>query len=48
MIKLEQIKVIIVDDDSQWLKIITNFLNQSENIFIAGTAQSKEEALLLL
>ncbi|HBI05028.1 MAG TPA: DNA-binding response regulator [Paenibacillaceae bacterium] len=45
---MEQIKVIIIDDDSQWLKIITNFLNQSENILIVGTAQSKEEALLLL
>lgn len=47
-IKLDQIKVIIIDDDPQWLKVLVHFLNNNENILIVGTAQTKEQALSLM
>jgi NarL family two-component system response regulator LiaR len=46
--RLGQIRVIIVDDDLNWLKAMTNFLNMEQDIFVVGMATIKEEALELV
>ena len=44
---MAQIKVIIVDDDPQWLKVIVNFLSRDEKIVVVGTSTTREESLEL-
>jgi len=41
----EKIKVVIVDDNLDWLKLMTNYLNKESDILIVGTASGKEEAI---
>jgi Response regulator containing a CheY-like receiver domain and an HTH DNA-binding domain len=44
----EKIRVAIVEDDIDWLKSMTMFINRHEDICVVGLASSKEEAVSLL
>lgn len=42
---LEKIKVAIVEDDVQWLKIMTSFISKNDDMELVGSATTKEEAI---
>jgi NarL family two-component system response regulator LiaR len=42
---MDKIKVGIVEDDLDWLKCMTIFLNNEDDIFVAGSATNKDEAV---
>lgn len=44
---MDRIKVLIVEDDSDWLKELMRFLNKEEDILVVGTARTREEAVQL-
>lgn len=39
------IRVAIIDDDIKWIKLITQFLNEQNNIIVSWSATNKEEAI---
>jgi NarL family two-component system response regulator LiaR len=45
---VSKIKIIIVDDEVNWLKAMSQFLNKEEDMIVVGTASNKEEALRLV
>ncbi|OEF98115.1 response regulator transcription factor [Desulfuribacillus alkaliarsenatis] len=48
MSKNKNIKVIIVDDDVNWIKALTNFFTQDSDITVYGSATNAEQAFKLL
>jgi len=44
---MNKIQVAIVEDDLGWLKALTSFLNNQDDILVAGTATNKEDAVNL-
>lgn len=44
---MNKIKVAIVEDDLDWIKILSSFLNNNEDILVAGTATNREDAVSL-
>lgn len=44
---MNKIQVAIVEDDLGWLKALTNFLNNQEDMMVAGTAMNREDAVNL-
>lgn len=42
------IRVLLVDDDPEWLKAMTRFISKEPDLRIAGTAMNREEALALV
>lgn len=47
MPKDEHIKVLLVEDDPDWIKAMTAFLNHEEDILVVGAAMQSEEAIRL-
>ncbi|QJD83405.1 response regulator transcription factor [Cohnella herbarum] len=47
MSKDEHIKVLLVEDDPDWIKAMTAFLNHEEDILVVGAAMQSEEAIRL-
>jgi DNA-binding NarL/FixJ family response regulator len=45
-VKQEHIKVLLVEDDADWIKA-TSFLNHEEDILVVGAAMQSEEAIRL-
>lgn len=45
--KNEHIKVLLVEDDSDWIKAMTAFLNHEEDILVVGAAMQSDEAIRL-
>lgn len=45
---MERIRLLLVDDESEWLKAMTRFLNKEPDLHIAGLALNQEEALALV
>jgi len=43
----EQIKVLLVEDDPDWIKAMTAFLNDETDMLVVGAAMSFEEAIRL-
>lgn len=43
-----KIKIIMVEDDPEWLKIMTDFLSGYSDLEVVGTANCKDEALHLV
>ncbi|TVX97691.1 response regulator transcription factor [Cohnella terricola] len=43
----EQIKVLLVEDDPDWIKAMTAFLNDEADMLVVGAAMSYEEAVRL-
>ncbi len=43
----EPIRVLIVEDDPDWIKAITSYLNSEPDILVVGAATASEEALRL-
>ncbi|MHA6480915.1 response regulator [Paenibacillus sp. strain BS8-2] len=41
------IRVLIVEDDSDWIKAITSFLNREPDMLVVGAATTHDEALML-
>lgn len=44
---MSHIKVFIVEDDPDWIKALTAFLNREEDLLVVGTAANSNEALSL-
>lgn len=44
---MDKIKVLVVDDDLAWAKVMNSFLNKQEDIIVVATAKNKEEAIKL-
>ncbi|RKP55002.1 DNA-binding response regulator [Cohnella endophytica] len=44
---MNHIKVFLVEDDPDWIKAITAFLNKEEDLLVIGSATSAEEAIRL-
>ena len=44
---MKKIRVAIVDDDLNWLKAMVGFLNKENDLFVAGTATNREDAVNL-
>lgn len=44
---METIRVLLVEDDPDWLKAMIQFLSHEEDILIVGTALNREEAVQL-
>lgn len=44
---MAHIKVVIVDDDLDWLKLLTGFLNRDEDLLVVGTAVDRRGAVQL-
>ncbi|WP_239618365.1 response regulator transcription factor [Cohnella mopanensis] len=44
---MSHIKVFLVEDDTDWIKAITAFLNKEEDMLVVGSATSAEEAIRL-
>ncbi|GGF98212.1 response regulator transcription factor [Paenibacillus abyssi] len=44
---MSHIKVLIVEDDPDWIKAMTAFLNKEKDILVVGAATGSEEAVLL-
>jgi NarL family two-component system response regulator LiaR len=44
---VSQIKVFIVEDDPDWIKAMTAFLNKEDDMLVIGAATSREEAVRL-
>ncbi|MCX7746542.1 MAG: response regulator transcription factor [Clostridia bacterium] len=42
---MEKIKLLLIDDDSTWLKGIAFFLNKEEDFIVVGAVTTKEDAL---
>ncbi|MCA0758009.1 response regulator transcription factor [Paenibacillus sp. N4] len=42
---MSHIKVFIVEDDADWIKALTAFLNREEDLLVVGTAANSNEAL---
>ncbi|MBN2980174.1 MULTISPECIES: response regulator transcription factor [Cohnella] len=42
---MEHIKVLLVEDDPEWIKALTSYLNHEEDILVVGAAMRKEEAV---
>ena len=42
------IKVIVVDDEQNWLIAISKLLNKEDDISVVGTANNKESAINLI
>jgi NarL family two-component system response regulator LiaR len=47
MAKDEHIKVLLVEDDADWIKAMTAFLNHEDDILVVGAAMRSEEAIRL-
>jgi NarL family two-component system response regulator LiaR len=47
MSKDEHIKVLLVEDDPDWIKAMTSFLNHEKDILVVGAAMQSEEAIRL-
>jgi NarL family two-component system response regulator LiaR len=45
---MDKIKILLVDDDINWLKMLTAFLNKEEDLLVVGATSTKEEALNFL
>lgn len=45
--KSNHIKVLLVEDDPDWIKAMTAFLNHEEDILVVGAAMQSEEAIRL-
>ncbi|KNY26886.1 response regulator [Pseudobacteroides cellulosolvens] len=44
---MDQIRIIIVEDDTDWMKTITKFLSNEDDFLIVGTATSKADSVKL-
>ncbi|MBD2869757.1 response regulator transcription factor [Paenibacillus arenilitoris] len=44
---MSHIKVFIVEDDADWVKALTSYLNREEDMLVTGTASHSDEALSL-
>lgn len=44
---MEQIKVLLVEDDPEWIKAMTSFLHHEDDMLVVGSATNKEEAVRL-
>ncbi|WP_424768927.1 response regulator [Paenibacillus sp. sgz302251] len=42
---MSHIKVFIVEDDPDWIKALTSFLNREEDLLVVGTASNSDDAL---
>ncbi|BBI34465.1 response regulator transcription factor [Cohnella abietis] len=47
MSKEEYIKVLLVEDDPDWIKAMTAFLNHEEDMLVVGAAMQSDEAIRL-
>ncbi|HEX3046525.1 MAG TPA: response regulator [Bacillota bacterium] len=45
---MEYIRILIVDDDPGWIKILTEVLNKEPDFIIVGSALNKSGALALI
>ncbi|MFD0710839.1 response regulator [Paenibacillus sp. GCM10027626] len=43
----ERIRVLIVEDDPDWIKAMTAFLNKEQDLIVVGAAMTQDEALQL-
>jgi DNA-binding NarL/FixJ family response regulator len=48
VIKIDKIKLIVVDDDETWLKAFLQFLTNEPDLFVVGSASNKEGVLGLV
>ncbi|MEF3313238.1 response regulator transcription factor [Paenibacillus sp. GYB004] len=44
---MQPIKILITEDDPDWIKAMTAFLNKEEDMLVVGAATSREEAVRL-
>lgn len=44
---MDKIKVAIIEDDTDWTKILTNFLHKEDDIIVVGTANNKIDGIAL-
>jgi DNA-binding NarL/FixJ family response regulator len=44
---MSKIRVALVEDEINWLKMMTNYLNKDDSIIVVGTATNKEDAINL-
>ncbi len=44
---MDQIRIIVVEDDTDWMKTITKFLSNEDDFLIVGTATSKADSVKL-
>lgn len=44
---MDKIKVMLVEDDPDWIKVMTNYLNSEKDINVTATATNKSEAVNL-
>lgn len=44
---MNHIKIFLVEDDPDWIKAMTAFLNKEEDLLVVGSASSSEEAVRL-
>jgi len=44
---MDHIRVLLVEDDPDWIKAITAYLNQEEDILVVGAAMQADEAIRL-
>ncbi|KNY26547.1 response regulator transcription factor [Pseudobacteroides cellulosolvens] len=44
---MDKIKVMLVEDDPDWIKVMANYLNNEEDICVTATATNKNEAVIL-
>lgn len=42
---MERIKILIVEDDQDWLKLMTQMINHEDDLIVVGTALNKDEAV---
>lgn len=42
---MNKIKVVLIEDDEDWLKSLSTFINTTEDIIVIGTAKNRNEAL---
>jgi response regulator of citrate/malate metabolism len=42
---MEIIKILIVDDDIEWLKMASDFLNNEKDFHVIATAKTKDDAI---
>lgn len=42
---MNKIKVVLIEDDEDWLKSLSTYINTTEDIIVIGTAKSRNDAL---
>ncbi|GAE04971.1 two-component response regulator [Paenibacillus sp. JCM 10914] len=44
---MSRIRIFLVEDDPDWIKAMTIFLNSQEDMIVVGTAESSEQAVAM-